>query len=516
VSHGNLEAGLLHAQAAEDWPQAVELMEKVTETELERGELDSLNRWLQAMPDEVVACYPYLQVLSGWVAYLLGNVKGALAITQRIENSGAPLPEFESGLLSGLHCQLILVQEQNREAIHASEDALRQIGERSPFIRGILLTSLASAEQSVGASQEAEAHFRQAARLKREAGNLLTLMIAVPGVIVELNHQGQHQQANEACLEALDKYSQAPTDAPVAAMLRLIQARLDLDGNLLDDAERQMNASRSFLSQFGLTGLLLSVDLLHAQILVAREQYPQAQRLLTDSRCKARSADYLGYLRSFDMLQADICLRTGALDAVEEWLCGAGLPAQPVDDPARESEYLLELHYLIEVGKTTAAAALAEALESHARSHGLKRLLAAVLLNRAVIARKTDELKATRACLQEAVQLAGPQGYVRILLDEGAPLLEAIVQLPEAPEALQAYLQPVNTGRSGAAVSALTSREVDVLVKIADNYTNVEIAKQLFLSPETVKAHLKHIFQKLAVPDRRQAVRRARELGLLK
>jgi ATP/maltotriose-dependent transcriptional regulator MalT len=61
----------------------------------------------------------------------------------------------------------------------------------------------------------------------------------------------------------------------------------------------------------------------------------------------------------------------------------------------------------------------------------------------------------------------------------------------------------------------LTSREMDVLRLLADNRTNQEIAANLFLSGETVKVHLKHIFQKLGVNDRRQAVRQAHDLNLL-
>ncbi len=50
---------------------------------------------------------------------------------------------------------------------------------------------------------------------------------------------------------------------------------------------------------------------------------------------------------------------------------------------------------------------------------------------------------------------------------------------------------------------------------LADRPSNKEIAKRLFVSPETVKKHLSNLYQKLGVHGRREAVRTARELGIL-
>ena len=64
-------------------------------------------------------------------------------------------------------------------------------------------------------------------------------------------------------------------------------------------------------------------------------------------------------------------------------------------------------------------------------------------------------------------------------------------------------------------IEPLSSRELDVLVLLADTLSNAEIAHKLYVSPETVKVHLKHIYGKLAVNSRNQAVARARALSLL-
>jgi LuxR family maltose regulon positive regulatory protein len=61
---------------------------------------------------------------------------------------------------------------------------------------------------------------------------------------------------------------------------------------------------------------------------------------------------------------------------------------------------------------------------------------------------------------------------------------------------------------------ALTERELEVLQRLGSLSTNDEIAADLFLSPNTVKTHLKSMFRKLDVTRRSDAFRRGRELGL--
>jgi LuxR family maltose regulon positive regulatory protein len=63
-------------------------------------------------------------------------------------------------------------------------------------------------------------------------------------------------------------------------------------------------------------------------------------------------------------------------------------------------------------------------------------------------------------------------------------------------------------------VEPVTEREKTVLRYLATMLSNAEIAEALFLSPNTIKVHLRHIYRKLDVTSRRAAVRQARELHL--
>jgi LuxR family maltose regulon positive regulatory protein len=64
-------------------------------------------------------------------------------------------------------------------------------------------------------------------------------------------------------------------------------------------------------------------------------------------------------------------------------------------------------------------------------------------------------------------------------------------------------------------VEPFTERELDILELLKERASNREIAGQLFIAPSTVKRHTLNIFRKMEVSDRRQAVARAIELGLL-
>jgi DNA-binding NarL/FixJ family response regulator len=116
---------------------------------------------------------------------------------------------------------------------------------------------------------------------------------------------------------------------------------------------------------------------------------------------------------------------------------------------------------------------------------------------------------------------AGARGYVL----KGAPPSE-IMKVLRAVAAGEAYFGPEIARRlvdffsepkppsPEEAFPELTSREREILDLIARGHTNAKIAARLFVSPNTVRNHISHIFAKLQVADRAHAIVRAREAGL--
>ena len=110
--------------------------------------------------------------------------------------------------------------------------------------------------------------------------------------------------------------------------------------------------------------------------------------------------------------------------------------------------------------------------------------------------------------------LAGAAGY---LLKDAEPddIVSGIIAAARGELVLSRELEGRVVERMSAGVPALSARELDVLRLVAEGLTNREIAKRLFITEGTVKAHLVHAFGKLSADSRTGAVALARRHGLL-
>jgi len=97
-------------------------------------------------------------------------------------------------------------------------------------------------------------------------------------------------------------------------------------------------------------------------------------------------------------------------------------------------------------------------------------------------------------------------------LDEKAGIVALTDRHPTLPQDLP---PPRPAALTDVLVEPLSAREIEVLHLLAEGLSNREIAQRLYLSPNTVRVHTFHIYGKLGVNNRTQAVARARVLGLL-
>ncbi len=112
---------------------------------------------------------------------------------------------------------------------------------------------------------------------------------------------------------------------------------------------------------------------------------------------------------------------------------------------------------------------------------------------------------------------AGANGYV---LKTASPkeLIQAVYEVYEGrsvldPAVAQKLLSRVASEGHAPTTPVLTPREKEILTLVAKGYTNKAIAAQLHISDRTVQGHLAHIYEKLQVQNRTEAVMRALSLG---
>jgi LuxR family transcriptional regulator, maltose regulon positive regulatory protein len=243
-----------------------------------------------------------------------------------------------------------------------------------------------------------------------------------------------------------------------------------------------------------------------------------------------------------------LALAQGNLPGAIGWAEASGLH---VDEHSylREAEYLTLARVLIARGRGDPEGSyfddalrlidrLLEAAESGARMGSAIEIL--ILRGLALHARM--ETNGAFAVLERALTLGEPEGYVRVFVDEGAPMAALLSEFlkarrkgergakqlaslgyvrrllavfdspltgPEPPAAAQharAVGQPL--------AEHLTRREREVLALLAEGFSNREIAARLFIATSTVKWYVHSILRKLEVDSRTKAVARGRELHL--
>ncbi len=124
---------------------------------------------------------------------------------------------------------------------------------------------------------------------------------------------------------------------------------------------------------------------------------------------------------------------------------------------------------------------------------------------------------ASNTHMVEALNLAEHNGHVRTFVDAGSVVAAVVERCAKAE--LCAYASAVadaaQRDHSHDPADVLTSRELAILQQLATVESNREIARTMYISPNTLKTHLRRIYRKLGVSGRREAVERAVRLGII-
>jgi LuxR family maltose regulon positive regulatory protein len=250
---------------------------------------------------------------------------------------------------------------------------------------------------------------------------------------------------------------------------------------------------------------------------------------LLDEAERVYMGDMFPNVRPVPALRARVWIAQDRLGEVLGWAREQGLS---VDD---DLSYLREYEHITLARMLMARSAGERAGHSaHEATRLLERLLLAaeeggrtghvieILVLQALAHQTQGDIPAALACLERALTLAEPEGYVRVFADEGtamSALLAAAAKQGTTRNYARRLLAAMSeTGPDSpvtqALIDPLSERELDVLQLLGTELDGPAIARELMVSLNTVRTHTKNIYAKLAVTNRRAAVRRGAELGL--
>jgi LuxR family maltose regulon positive regulatory protein len=266
-----------------------------------------------------------------------------------------------------------------------------------------------------------------------------------------------------------------------------------------------------------------------ARIREAEGDLPGALDLLDEAE-RLYVGDFSPNVRPVPASTAQVWVAQGRLADALGWARQQGLSVEDDLSYLREFEHVTLARVLLARHTVTRAeVSLDEAIEllerllRAAEDGGRTGSVVEILVLQALAHQLRGDVPAALVPLERALELAEPEGYVRRFVDEGSPmavLLESAAEQGIAPSyvrrLLAAFVKPeISPTADQGLVEPLSGRELDVLRLLGSDLGGPEIARELIVALNTVRTHTKSIYAKLGVNNRRAAVRRAEELGLL-
>jgi len=328
--------------------------------------------------------------------------------------------------------------------------------------------------------------------------------------------QGQLRTAEQTCRQAI-QYAQGER-IPLLGLAWSILGGIALEQNDLAAAELYLMDGISLSRQ----GSLMD-DIIIGSVFLARLQAVQEDAISAIATIHEANSIILAYrVPRMSMLAsaylARIQLLTGQTQAAALWAAGlqsSGSRSFP------EFVDLTLVRVLLAMGEPDMLPSILHPLLEKADNEGRMQTSIEAMLLLGLVHHAKKDSQVALDWLGKSLRLAAPEGYARIFLDEGKPLLDLLPKArhyaPVYVDTLLDMIQPEGGSRLALheyLPEPLSDQELRVLHLIVAGRSNKEIAEELFISVGTAKWHVHNVLQKLGVSSRPQAIARARELGI--
>jgi LuxR family maltose regulon positive regulatory protein len=528
-----------HAMAGGDHALAAELIELATPT-LQRARRDALLRgWLEALPDELFAARPVLAMALVGARMVTGDPTGADELLTGVEgwfdDGGAPRGEaapivVDRGQFARLPAQaavqragLALLSGDVEATIHHAGRVLTLVQPTDHLQRGAATALLGLAHWSTGDLESARSYYARAIDDLVQAGHLadaLGCTLTLADLHVAQGHLGAAEAAFTAGLELVDRHP----GLRGAADMHVGLSELRLERDELDAAREHLDAGRALGEHAGLPQHPYRWRVAAARLRVVEGDHAGALALLEEADA-LYDTDYSPSVRPIPALVARVALARGDLDAALSWAERRGLTATDELAYVTEFEHLTLARTLVALEtrdrSDSGAIGLLERLMADAEAGGRGGVVIEALVLLSAAHQAHGDRSAAVADIERALELAAADGFVRVFVD-GGPGVHALLRSlsPDGPAGT--HLRRVLAAFTGheppparpGLVDELSGRELEVLRLLRSELSGPEIARELIVSLNTMRTHTKNIYAKLGATNRREAVRRADELGL--
>jgi LuxR family maltose regulon positive regulatory protein len=525
--HGLVGEAIHHALAGGDSESAARLAESHGHLLLGRGEHRAVVAWLSRLPAAAFARHPELGAVDALARLAARDVDGAARRLDSVERRIAELPEPPPVLVRSLRvveAAVCLLRGDATRALELAAEADAIAAEPPPSLAGALETVMALAHHARGELSEARRFAERglAAGVAEESPRPLFLLGALLARIDIVEGRLRRAEADTRKLLAL-AVKNGWWEVSFRTAPQLVLAEVLYESGALAEAEEVLASAHELAARLGPDEHEdLAAEWL-TRVRLARGAAPAAAH-----RDLARAAQQDFFLHLFEPpVVHRLCweLDVGDALAVEAELGRRGIEAQArAPEPAREREYLLLARALVARGRAVEASPLLGRLLLAAEAGGRRGTAIAALALQAIARHLQGSAPQAQAALGRALGLAGDEGHVRVFVDLGAPMLHLLRRAASAAPGeatierlLAAFAEAPAVAPPAAAPLGvpIRERELDVLRCLVAGMSQPEVAAQLYLSPNTVKTHVRNLYGKLGVQSRSQALRRARELRLI-
>jgi len=551
---GQVEAAVRHALAAGDVGTAADRVEiAIPGLRRERREA-VIRRWVDELPTEVVRRRPVLAV--GLVGALMASnefdgVEQRLGDVERLLAArGDDTVIADHDELARLPAQvetyraaLALVGGDLSGAVRRAAKALGQASADDRITPASASAILGLASWAGGDLDVAHRAYSAAADGLERTGHLADVLgCTITLADIELT-QGRLGDAERSFQRALALIPRGSSPLRGTADMYVGLSRVAWERGDLAGAADHLRRAEQLGDQAGLPQNPYRWRVALAQLRQAEGDVATALGLLEDAE-RVYVGDFNPDVRPVAATRARMMAAAGDLDGARTWVHRRGVSA--TDEPAylREYEHITLARILLAdhaaSGSATSlsqAAGLLDRLLTAAEAGGRTGTTIEVMTLRVLAHEARGAHHEALSSLDRALTLAEPEGYTRIFIDEGKPMIELLKRLsgasrdPSFVQRLLAAMTDPTTAATGSPtggradaragsppqatlVDPLSHRELDVLRLLATELDGPAIARHLGVSLTTVRTHTQHIYTKLGVANRRSAVHRAHQLNL--